>query len=429
MKKLALGALFVGLIAACGGNGDGPHKITLDGSNGSGTDGGTPQCNPLMQTGCNAGEKCTWIIDATDPQYVGHVGCVMDGTKNVGDACTFGPAGATGYDDCKAGGVCSQFSTPGTQGVCKQVCDNAGGDPMCDANHVCVTYSRLFSTGSTSPAAAGVCDLACDPLEDNDFDGFGSNGSALSKTMNTCGSDAHIGCYGYPSQGTPPATGWSCTGDINSDPDKGLRHRVECTTATGCADTGDVIYINSCNQGYLPIFRESTAVSTAVCIAMCKPLNCYSGNCGTNNANRLGASPHRCNSVDARGTFDTGAGREECEYLWSEEIDGSGNVLVSPTSDSMGFCFNHFLYKYDPTGGNNPTIPLPGCEDLQLHGTDEGSNGDPNNPTAYFGAVDFGCVDTTTAFGSAAGKLQMHRSTGVTIEKPRFLYHRVMGSN
>ena len=99
MKKLALGALFVGLIAACGGNDDNGHKIVLDGSNGSGTDGGTPTCNPLMQTGCNAGEKCTWIIDATDPQYVGHVGCVMDGTKNVGDACTFGAAG----DDFGAG--------------------------------------------------------------------------------------------------------------------------------------------------------------------------------------------------------------------------------------------------------------------------------------------------------------------------------------
>jgi hypothetical protein len=425
-----LGALFVGLIAACGGNGDGPHKIVLDGSNGSGTDGGTPTCNPLMQTGCNAGEKCSWIIDATDPQYVGHVGCVMDGTKNVGDACTFGAAGATGFDDCKAGGVCSQFSTPGTEGVCKQVCDNAGGDPMCDANHVCVTYSRLFSTGATSPAAAGVCDLACDPLEDNDFDGSGSAG----KTMNTCGSNARIGCYGYPSNGSPPATGWSCTGDINTNADgtdKGLRHRVECTSTTGCADTDGTIYINSCNQGYLPIFRESTAVSTTVCIAMCKPLNCYSGNCGMNNVNRLGAAPYQCKQGGgsyAVGTFVTTANREECEYSWDYEIDGSGNILESPTSNTVGFCFDHGMYKYDPTGGNNPTIPLPGCEQLQLHGTQEGSNGDPNDPTAYFGAVYFGCVDLTTGFGSATGKL-VRQPTGVTIDKPRFLYHRVMSAN
>jgi hypothetical protein len=426
MKKLALGALCFGLLAACGGNDDKPHMINVpDGSNGS--DGGTVlTCSPLTQMGCQAGEKCTWIIDATDPQYVGHVGCVPDGTADVGAACMFGAAGATGYDDCKAGGVCSQFSTPGTAGVCKQVCDNAGGDPMCDANHVCVTYSRLFSTGDTSPAAAGVCDLACDPLQDNDFDG--SAGSA-GKTMNTCGSDARVGCYGYPSGGTPPATGWSCTGDINSDPDKGLRHRTQCTTATGCADTDGTIYINSCNQGYLPIFRESTAVSTTVCIAMCAPLNCYSGNCGSADVNRHGAAPHRCqqgNGIDARGSFHTEPAREECLYMWQYEADGSGNILVSPTSDSVGFCTDQGMYKYDPTGGNNPTIPLPGCEQLQLMGT--GSDGDAGNPTVYFGAIDFGCVDTTTAFGSARGKLQMHRP-GVTIDQPRFLYHRVMGAN
>jgi hypothetical protein len=424
MKKLALGALFAGLLAACGGGGDSKKTIVLPDSS---TDSGTPTCNVLMQTGCQASEKCSWIIDATTPTYVGHVGCVPNGTAAVGGACMFGAAGATGYDDCAKGGVCSAFGTPGTAGTCKQVCDNQGGNPMCDATHVCVTYSRLFSTGATSPAAAGVCDLACDPLNDNDFDG-----SAGPKTRagNTCGSNFQIGCYGIPSGGTPPATGWSCTGDINSNPDKGLRHRVECTTATGCADTDGTIYVNSCNQGYLPLFRESTAVSTAVCIAMCAPLPCYSGNCGTNNVNRLGASPHRCNSTDAVGTFNTGSNREECEYLWSEEIDGSNNWLPSPTSDTMGFCFDHGMYQYDPTGGSNPTINLPGCEQLQLHGLDEGSNGDPSNPTAYFGAVDFGCVDTTTAgfgSGSARGKIMNH--PGITIDKPRFLYHRVVGTN
>ena len=80
----------------------------------------------------------------------------------------FGEAGATGYDDCAKGGVCSAFDGTGGPGVCKQICDNAGGAPTCDDSHVCVQYSRLFSTGATTPAAAGVCDLACDPLTDND---------------------------------------------------------------------------------------------------------------------------------------------------------------------------------------------------------------------------------------------------------------------
>jgi hypothetical protein len=166
---------------------------------------------------------------------------------------------------------------------------------------------------------------------------------------------------------------------------------------------------------------------------MCAPLDCYAGNCGgATNVNRLGATPHLCKQGPgsyAIGSFNTNANREECEYLWDEEVDGSGNILVSPTSNTVGFCFDHGMYKYDPTGGSNPTIPIPGCEQLQLHGTDEGSQGDPNDPTTYFGAVDWGCVSTTTGFGSATGKIKVHRPTGVTIDKPRFLYHRVMNAN
>ena len=419
MKKLALGALFVGLLAACGG-GSGDKKIKVVDSSVDTT--GPMTCNPLTQAGCNTGEKCTWIIDATTPQYVGHIGCVMDGTAAVGAACMFGAAGSTGFDNCAKGGVCSAFGTPMTAGTCKQVCDNQGGMPMCDANHVCVTYSRLFSTGATSPAAAGVCDLACNPLDDNDFDG--SAGSAT-KTGNTCGSNYQIGCYGIPSRGTPPATGWSCTGDINSNPDANLRHRAECTTATGCADTDGTIYVNSCNQGYLPLFRESTAVSTAVCIAMCHPLDCYNGNCGgTGNPNRLGQAPHRCSNPDiATGVGAnppvTTAGREECEYLWSEELDGSGNWLPSPTSNSMGFCFDHGMYQYDSNNDGTPDTNLPGCETLALSGSD----------TTMFYAVDLGCVSTTTAgIGSAQGKTHVATSQ-LHWDKPRFLYHRVMGAN
>ena len=425
MMKLALGALFAGLLVACGS--DNPKKTSVVVIDSGAGDDAITMCNPLTQTGCQASEKCTWIIDQVMPQYVGHIGCVADGTAAVGAACMFGTPGASGYDDCQNGGVCSAFGGTGGAGICKQVCDNAGGNPMCDASHVCVTYSRLFSTGASSPAAAGVCDLACDPLTDNDFDG---SGSASVKTTNTCGSATTTGCYGIPSGGTPPATGWSCTGDINANADgtdKGLRHRVECTTATECADTDGTIYVNSCNQGYLPLFRESTAVSTAVCIAMCKPLDCYSGNCGTNDANRLGAVGNRCQVPDRVGTFNTQKGHEECEYLWSEEIDGSNNFLPSPTSDSMGFCFDHNQYKYDPTGGNNPTIPFPGCEALQLHGADEGSQGDPSMPTTYFGAVDFGCVNSTLAIGSATGK-RLPQHAGITLDKPRFLYHRVMSN-
>jgi hypothetical protein len=432
MKTLALGALFVGLLAACGGSKN-PNKtgITIvDGppGDGSGSNMMTGACSPLTQAGCNAGQKCSWVIDATTPMYVGHTGCVADGSAADGSACSYGSAGATGYDNCVKGEVCDAFNTPGTTGHCKQICDNQGGNPMCDSTHVCVWYARLFSTGMSTPAAAGACEPACNPLTDNDFDGSGSQ----TKSGTTCGSAVAAGCYGIPSAGTPPATGWSCGGDLHTNPDKNLRHRAECTTATGCPDTDGTIYVNSCNQGYLPLFRESTAVSTTVCIAMCHPLDCYSGNCGgTGNPNSFGASPRRCKNPD----IVTGVGanpptlHEECEYLWREEIDGSGNYLPSATSNTVGFCYDHSQYKYDPTGGNNPTVTLPDCQNLQLHGLDEGSNGDPTMPNAYFGAVEFGCVSSTVAgLGSAIGKVQNHVD-GITIDKPRFLYHRVMGTN
>lgn len=423
MKKLALGALCIGLLAACGGNDDNPHKITLD--SGPGTDGGG-QCNPLTQAGCGAGQKCSWVIDATDPQYVGHTACVQDGTKAIGDACTFGAAGSTGFDDCKAGGVCSGFGMPGQQGTCKAVCDNAGGQPMCDATHVCVTYSDLFETGATSPPAAGVCDHACDPLTDNDFDG---SGSASANTGHTCGSDARIGCYGFPSEGSPPATGWSCTGDVNSDPDLNLRYRTRCTPDNGCAP-GGTIYINSCNQGYIPLFYESSTNMTVTCTALCAPLPCYAGNCGSNNANQQGAFPHRCKVPDIVYGVDSLApapAHEHCEYLWDEELDMDGNWLQSPTSDTVGVCFDHSKWRYDGDMDGSDESTYPDCKDLQIFG----SGSDPTVPNDYWGAANFGCVDSTTAMGSgsAQGKRMLTRKTGFQMDRPRFLYHRMAAHN
>ena len=422
MKKLAFGALLVGLLVACGGGGDSKKVVVIDGS----TVDMPTVCNPLTQAGCAAGEKCTWLLDALMPQYVGHIGCAPDGTGNVGDSCMYGAPGATGYDACKKGGVCGNYR--GGAGTCKQICDQQGGMPTCDAQHVCVTYSGLFTTGDTTPAAGGVCDLACDPITDNDFDG---SGTTSTKTTATCGNNAAVGCYGYPSFGTPPATGWSCTNDINSMEAQptGLRHRVQCVEANNCADPGPTIYVNSCNQGYLPLLRESTTVSTAICTALCKPQNCFTGQCGNQNVNRLGVTNQACKTPDRVGTFDTtndGDGGEHCRYIWSFEIDDQGNFLRSPTSDTMGFCFDHGKYQYDSNNDNMPDMPLPNCGSL-ADGFGSGSN--PAMPLTYFGAADLGCVETSHAPGLAQGK----QLAGDTLHKvkadlPRALYHRTMGA-
>jgi hypothetical protein len=324
--------LFVLILCfACGGDGKvgDPDAGTSDATSGCA---GATNCNPLMQTGCSAGEKCTWIIDAVMPQYIGHVGCARIGSADVGDACTFGSAGCDGYDNCKQGLVCGNFY--GGAGTCKRICDQQGGFPQCDNQHSCVTYQDLFSTGDTTPPVAGACDRACDPLADNDFDGAGS----ATKLGTTCGTDPLIGCYGYPSFGTAPRTEWSCLPDINAG--KSLRHRATCTTATGCSPS----ILNSCNQGYLPLLKQSSTISTTVCAALCKPKNCYAGNCGANDDNRLGEAPHRCNTTDRVGTFDTSPGGEHCAFMWWFERDEQGSFLRSPSSDTVGVCYDRSKY-------------------------------------------------------------------------------------
>jgi hypothetical protein len=356
------GLLLFALVAACGGDDAPRHGICVCDAP---TRDAPMACDVLAQTGCQAGWKCSWIIDATTPQYVGHTGCVPDGTAQVGAGCEFGAAGASGYDNCAKGSVCSGFGTPMTPGVCEPICDPQGGSPTCEATHACVAQPELFSTGATSPAAAGVCVSTCDPFADNDLDG---SGSAFSRTGTACGS-ANIGCYGLPSNGNVPKTTFTCMIDVHYG--TSLVHRTECTSNDGCADLDGKVHANSCNQGYEPMLNESTAVTTLVCVALCKPLDCYAGSCGSNNTNRLGAAPHRCASSDAVGAFGSD---EECQYLWAHELNNVGQWLPSAYSDSVGICVDHAAYG------------SPSCKDVPLHG-----NG------SVYDAVSLGCVSSQTA--------------------------------
>ncbi len=424
MKKLAFGALFVGLLVACGGGDDNKKINIIDGNNVD----ALGVCNPLTQAGCATGEKCTWLLDALMPQYVGHVGCAPDGTAAAGESCMYGAPGASGYDNCAKGTVCGNYR--GGTGTCKTVCDQQGGSPMCDEQHVCVTYSGLFGTGDT-PAAGGVCDRACEPLDDNDFDGSG----AKTKTGTVCGSAASVGCYGYPSYGSPPATGWSCTNDINFDTTVagGLRHRSQCTEANNCADPGPQIYVNSCNQGYLPLLYESSGSTTIICVAMCKPLTCYAGtnNCGTGTGteNRAGAAGDACKATDRSSATGAFAATEHCQYLWWREVDDSGNFLESKHSDDVGFCFDMNVYRYDSNGDNKvdtSDMKLPNCNTL---GSGFGSGSDRTDPTTYFGAADLGCVSTDYLGSAAQGKAKMPEQwlqKRTLTNLPRALYHRTM---
>lgn len=350
--------LLLALIASCGDDGNQvvPHDAMPDAYLGT--------CDPLTQAPCGAADRCTWIYDDDGPDYNGHTQCVPRGTVALGGACTFMQTGAGFIDNCTTGACDSQ---PGVPGACRALCNPTGeSPPACAANTTCILRQHAFDQLNL-PKSAGFCEPSCDPLADNDFDGAAG---PLTRSGVACGSSES--CYGAPSRGTPPATGFACY----VGPDNNLlRHR-------GVAPSPP--FLNACSGGYQPLLRESTGSSTIVCVALCKPLNCYSGNCGINNANRLGAAPHRCNAVDRVGSFDTSANGEHCQFMWRLEIDSATrSYLPSPYSDTVGVCLDHSKYG------------LPSCASL------------PDGwgvPNTSIGAADLGCVDSSRLPMPATGK-------------------------
>ena len=121
------------------------------------------------------------------------------------------------------------------------------------------------------------------------------------------------------------------------------------------------------------------------CIAVCKPGNTYAGNPGTQYP--AGQSPHTCSTTDARGTFDPATATnngDHCTYSWRFEVDASGVLHRSPTSDTVGFCVDHSKYRYDSNGDgviDSSDAVWPLCASLA-----DGS-----------AAAQFGCVDTMHA--------------------------------
>lgn len=396
MRKLAVGALLIGLVVACSSKSN--PKI-IDAPPGGGSDSGTAACNPLTQTGCNVDEKCTWIEDATMPQPLGHIGCAPVGSVARGGACMYGMPGATGYDNCGKGDVC-------VSRLCKQICDPNGGMPTCGPNFSCGTYDGLFGpSGSTTPPAAGACDPTCNPLDDNKFGKATRAGSACA---------ANQGCYGgperTPTQGKPVT--YTCVGEVNAM----LTHRMACTQANGCQSSGGGSYLNGCASGFMPLFYDATGSMNVICNSICRPGDCYQGHCGTASANLGGdaaATPrHQCNNTDSAGQFNVATAAnngDQCFYFWLYEVDANQKLVRSPWSDITGYCRDHAVYKYDPTGGMNPNTSWPKCDTFATPGFGSGS---------AFGAADFGCVSSATAGQTLDGKVERYH----VLDMPRPSY-------
>jgi hypothetical protein len=107
-------------------------------------------CNPLTQTGCFPGQKCTWIVYTASS---GYVQCAPDGTMALGERCTRNPPGPSGYDDCMNGLFCVVPTSTGVQGTCAMICDHAGGWPDCTGPALCTAQAPIFG----QPPVAGLC--------------------------------------------------------------------------------------------------------------------------------------------------------------------------------------------------------------------------------------------------------------------------------
>ncbi|HSQ63645.1 MAG TPA: hypothetical protein VLM85_10545 [Polyangiaceae bacterium] len=324
-------------------------------------DASVPLCDPIAQTGCNTGEKCTWVRDTLSPTVTGELRCVQDGNVNSGGNCSYGASGSTtGYDNCKKGLICKAPLTESAAGSCVQICDvtatsNAPG--ACPANMACSTYSSYF-VNNGSPTT-GLCDATCNPLTQ----------VRLTDNAPTCGGTINngqptLGCYGMPSQDTSPTT-FTCTtaGLVANNSD------VVCNQSNSCGP-----YTNGCAPGYLPLMNASTSSTDRICVALCEPDDTSL----ESHPNPGGKNGHTCGAAGAGGTH-------ECRYWWMAE---GSTTPISQWSDGLGYCMDYTKYMYDSNNDNIPDTVFPSCTTLSLTAH--------NFSSTISDAEYWGCISVTT---------------------------------
>ena len=296
MKKIAFAALFVGAastgLLACGGDDDSGDITFADG----GPDGGDTgaACNPVTNQGCDAGEKCSWLVVSEDP-FLGRTDCVPDGTVAVGGECTEGtPGETTGYDDCAAKGLC-------LNGTCRAICTI---DPdTCGDGFACSSYTNTFSDDPNENL--GVCDPTCDPVAQD------------------C-EDTTQGCYLQLFNGkatcAAPAPG-----------------AEEITQGMVCDNDGSRCYLNGCAIGYGGFLYNGMNMPRK-CTAFCSPVETYiddpdGGGTGTAHpgSDANGAPPADCSATRIMATG------HQCRFFQSYFVDMNFNYL-DYISDTYGFC-------------------------------------------------------------------------------------------
>ena len=403
MKKLAFVALLVGLVACTG---EKKKVILVDAAPETGV------CNPIMQTGCNPGQKCNWIYDQVetpampDVMRVGHIGCEdIPASPIATDQQCSDPDGSppVGSENCGLGHEC-------VSGYCRKICDQQAAATAtvgtCDGDHACVQYQSLFISGSAT--VAGVCNVLCDPWTQKAK--IGANPDACGSTSQTAPTK---GCYGVEK--------FSCS---RVAPFDAANHKLPNATALTLTDRQPPAgaYSNACAPGYMAVLIAETGVTTGICDGLCAALE---SDTTQPDPTRMKGDPlvlakyptaaapaageATCNP-GKRGSEAGATAGSMCKFLWPYRVDRTtGMLAVTDTINTMGVCVGISHYKYD--SNNSGAIDAadllqsaaPPCNTLpKRRAPNPAANPpDPGTPLAGDDAMDFQCQKVPPPFKGA----------------------------
>jgi hypothetical protein len=367
MKNLILGAAVVALAAACGGGGK-PQLLDANID-------APVACNPVAQTGCMAGEKCTWVVDIDGSQTmndIGHVGCAPVGAAPIAEGGTCVDATATanaGADNCAAGTLCIARQ-------CKPICDPqvAGAAAgSCKTDFACSLYAGVFESAGT--AIAGVCDPQCDPLTQQLKVG--------TTNIDACGS-------ADPTKPTSTCVRGARFANFTCAPTGSMLY-PNTDRQTPFLNPGGLPYPNGCAPGFIPFFIESQGSMKTLCSGLCKAVKMdktiFADGATPANVKPWGdtaalgkltteAAPKAGNAVctvGVKGSIaptdpQTGAGTEDCRFLWFPLAISNGGVtkpVDTPYNNTLGICFAYSKFvAVDTNGDMTPDAPEKSCSEL-----------------------------------------------------------------
>lgn len=179
----------------------------------------TGSCNPLDNTGCPAGKKCT-ILQQSGATFA--LGCVDVETKGEGDPCVQGSNGQVQIsDDCGNGLAC--FTIAGdAHALCHRLCVPGATPNGCSASQAC---------NLPIPGVSGVEVCRAATVTPNPDAGADAGTPTACKPLGQTGCAAGESCY-FSSSG---AVCWK-TGSKN--PGEACVSPTDCVKGSNCVSTG-----------------------------------------------------------------------------------------------------------------------------------------------------------------------------------------------